>query len=418
MMRLVVSVEEHFHRTPDGTVWTQAQFPYAYWSRYLDVFDHVHVAARVRHTDRVPGGFVPASGREVSFANVPDYLGPEQYLLRLPQIRRALRAALRPDDAAILMIPSILGSLIYHLLRQSGRPYGVEVVTDPHQIFAPGAHTHPLRPFFRWLFTRQLREQCANAASASYVTRSALQRRYPPVGAQNAADSGSFPAGRSSYGITNVILGPEAFVDQPRAPLPARGTLTLVNVGTFANLSKAPDILIDAVDRCRRAGGDVRLVFVGDGQHRRAMEERAAAHGIADRVCFLGRLALGDAVREQLDRADIFVLPSRQEGLPRAMLEAMARGLPCIASAVGGIPELLPARDLVPPGDAGALASRIMEVAGDPARRAAMSARNLELARQYRDEVLQPQRIAFYRDVAAATARWQSQGARPDAKQP
>jgi glycosyltransferase involved in cell wall biosynthesis len=415
-MRVVVSVEEHFHRTPNGMVWVQAQFPYAFWSRYLAVFDQVHVAARVRHVDRAPDGFIPASGRAVSFADVPEYLGPEQYLFRLPQIRRALRNVVQPDDAVILMVPSTLGTHIYNGLRRDGRPYGVVVVTDPYQIFAPGAHRHPLRPFFRWLFTRQLREQCANATSASYVTQTALQRRYPVKAAADPSGAVMSFEGRRSYGMTDAILGSEAFVEHPRAPQSAQQTLTLVNVGTFANLSKAPDVLIDAIGICRRAGGDLRLVFVGDGRHRREMEVRAASLGVADRVCFLGRLPLGEAVRDQLDRADVFVLPSRQEGLPRALLEAMARGLPCISTNVGGIPELLSAGDLVPPGDAEALAARIMEIAHDPERRAAMSARNLEHAREYRDDVLQPRRLAFYREVEAATSRWLRQRAACAAK--
>jgi glycosyltransferase involved in cell wall biosynthesis len=88
------------------------------------------------------------------------------------------------------------------------------------------------------------------------------------------------------------------------------------------------------------------------------------------------------------------------------MVEAMARGLPCIGSSVGEIPELLPSEDLVPPGDVAALANKIREVATDPERMARMSARNLEKAKEYRDELLQDQRIAFYRYVREQTETW------------
>ena len=64
---------------------------------------------------------------------------------------------------------------------------------------------------------------------------------------------------------------------------------------------------------------------------------------------------MGHGVTEQLDAADVFVLPSRQEGLPRAMIEAMARSLPCVGSDVGGISELIPDW-VVPPNDPQALA--------------------------------------------------------------
>jgi glycosyltransferase involved in cell wall biosynthesis len=111
-------------------------------------------------------------------------------------------------------------------------------------------------------------------------------------------------------------------------------------------------------------------------------------------------------VRAALDHADLFVLPSRTEGLPRAMIEAMARALPCIGSTVGGIPELLPPEDLVPPGDAAALARKIREVVCDPDRMARMSARNLEQARQYREDALSGRRIAFYQRVREVTEAW------------
>ena len=108
----------------------------------------------------------------------------------------------------------------------------------------------------------------------------------------------------------------------------------------------------------------------------------------------------------QLERADLFVLPSHQEGLPRAMVEAMARALPCIGSTVGGIPELLPPEDMVPPGNVTALATKIRQVITDPDRMAQMSARNLQIATEYRDEILQKQRIEFYRYVREITETW------------
>jgi len=98
------------------------------------------------------------------------------------------------------------------------------------------------------------------------------------------------------------------------------------------------------------------------------------------------------------------VLPSHQEGLPRAALEAMARGLPCIGSTVGGFPELLAAADLVPPGSAPALARAISAVLGDPDRRRDMSARNLARAQDFRDHLLQERRVAFLAHVRQHTA--------------
>jgi glycosyltransferase involved in cell wall biosynthesis len=203
-----------------------------------------------------------------------------------------------------------------------------------------------------------------------------------------------------------VELSEQAFVSTPRPICLEKRRMRLVFVGTLAQLYKAPDVLIDAVALCVQGGLDLELTLVGDGKHRADLEAQAAARGIGQRVGFTGRLPSGDAVRAQLDRADLFVLPSYQEGLPRAMIEAMARGLPCIGSTIGGIPELLSAEEMVPPGDAVALAHAIRRVTADPQRLADLSARNLDKAQNYRDEALDRRRVLFYSHVKQETEAW------------
>jgi glycosyltransferase involved in cell wall biosynthesis len=358
------------------------------------VFDSVRVVARVRQVSAVPADWVRADGPQVSFVAVPDYVGPWHYLLRSGQVRRATRRGAEPGDAVILRVSSQLAGHIEPWLRRTGHPYGVEVVADPYDVFAPGSVKHPLRPFFRWWFPRQLRRQCAGACAAAYVTQHSLQRRYPPA------------AGGFSTHYSSVELSEEAFVSNPRPARTENRSISLVFVGTLAQLYKAPDVLIDAVALCVREGLDLELALVGDGKHRAELEAQAAALGLGERVRFVGRLPAGDAVRAQLDRADVFVLPSYQEGLPRAMIEAMARGLPCIGSTIGGIPELLSSEEMAPPGDAAALAHTIRRMVTDPQWLARLSARNLGKAQDYRDEVLNKRRVDFYRRVRQATRAW------------
>ena len=393
-MNVAVTVEHRFARTLDGAVWTQTSFAYPFWTRYLETFDHVCVVARVRDMATVPDDWKRADGEGVVFEAVPYYVGPEQYFLRRSQIQRTIRGVIQRAEASLFRVPSQLAMRTIQHLRSRQRPYAVEVVGDPYDVFAPGANSHPLRPLFRWWFSHQLRQQCRSACAGAYVTEQALQRRYP-------AGSAAFTTHYSS-----VELPESAFAAAPRPGPSGVRPLVLVTVGTLAQLYKAPEVLLDAVSICVRGGLPLTLVLVGEGKHRGELEGRAAALGIAEQVRFLGQIPAGEAVYTQLDRADLFVLPSRQEGLPRAMIEAMARGLPCIGSTVGGIPELLLADDMVPPGDVHALASKIREVATNPARMAAMSVRNMRKAKDYSEAVLRDRRCAFYRTIRESTATW------------
>jgi glycosyltransferase involved in cell wall biosynthesis len=274
-------------------------------------------------------------------------------------------------------------------MRRTGYPYAVEVVADPYDVFAPGSVKHPLRPFFRWRSPRRLRTDCAGACAAAYVTREALQRRYPPA------------PGAFSTHYSSVDLPDSALIAEPRPvdsfPVDGERLPRLVFVGNLAQLYKAPDVLVDAVGICAQQGLNVELTMVGDGQYRPELETQAAALGLNGHVRFVGQVPAGDPVRAHLDQADLFCLPSHQEGLPRAMIEAMARGLPCLGSTVGGFPELLSEDEMVPPGDAVALAFRIRQMVSDPGRMARLSAHNLDKAREYSNSVLDGRRVALYR---------------------
>lgn len=397
-MQVVVSTAHHFLRTPDRRVYSATGGRgYRFWQRYLEVFDAVRVLARVRDVAAAPLALQRADGAQVSFAPLPDYRGPVGFLKKGAAISNTVRVVLNEEAALILRLGMPIDSMVLGQCRRSGHPYGVEVVGDPYDVFAPGAVRHPLRPLFRWLFTRRQRRLCAHACAASYVTAQALQRRYPV-----APDA-------LSVACSDVELRPEAFVPDHRRWEQTADPARLVLVGSLAQMYKAPDVLLHAVARCCAQGLPVTLTILGDGKHRAELEALASTLGLSDAVQFLGQVPAGAAVRQQLDRADLFVMPSRTEGLPRAMIEAMARGLPCIGSTVGGIPELLPAEHLVPPGDAVALADKIGAVLRDPARMTAASQRNLARAREYADEVLHERRVAFYRYVKECTQEWLSQ---------
>ena len=157
----------------------------------------------------------------------------------------------------------------------------------------------------------------------------------------------------------------------------SHGPMTLVRrVATVANLrpEKGHDVLLEAAAIVVRRFPDARFDIVGAGSELPALRARAGALSLGAAVSFLGHC---EDVPARLATADLFVLPSRSEAFPNAVLEAMAMGLPTIASAVGGLLEVIAHQQngvLVPPDDPMALAHEISSLMADPAKAARLGA--------------------------------------------
>jgi glycosyltransferase involved in cell wall biosynthesis len=411
-MNVSIVLETRYLRTPDGNVWTKGPCTYSFWARYLSVFEGIKVIARVKQVVEVDGSYHLANGANVVVCAVPYYIGPYEYAKSWRSVGQAVREAIGMHDALLLRVPGAIAGRAVQDFWRTGRPYGAEVVGDPFEVFAPGIFEHPLRPLLRYLSVRALERQCAKAAAASYVTEKSLQRRYP--------------CRTDEHGVSDVQLEPSAYTDKARAyeihnssvELSAAAfklvsksyeqdrDTKLMFIGSMEQKYKGLDVLLKALAELRLTGSLVTLTVIGEGRYRAEMEELTRQLSLDRIVRFLGELPSGQSIRDELDRSTVLVVPSRTEGLPRVILEAMARSVPCIASKVGGIPELLQEEDMVPANNVSALVKKIDEVISSPERMRRMSERNLSRARDYRIEVLQARREEFLRALRARTEEW------------
>ncbi len=157
---------------------------------------------------------------------------------------------------------------------------------------------------------------------------------------------------------------------------PAPGEVTLGVVGRLSS-EKGVDVFLAACARLTSDGLPFRAVVVGDGPDREALVARAAELGLAGRVAFTGAVRDVAQVYEQID---LLVIPSRSEGLPNVLLEALRHDVPVVSTRVGAVPEVLTdprAGLLVPAGNPDALADAIargVELVGDPSAAAARAA--------------------------------------------
>lgn len=190
------------------------------------------------------------------------------------------------------------------------------------------------------------------------------------------ADRVLTPSGRTAreverdYGVEevevlhNVTGGLRRAVDGGR--LRGLPDAYLLFVGRL-RIRKGVEVLLEALGGLREEGTELPLVVAGDGEHRATLERRAGELGLGSGVDFLGRCS-AEQVRGLLEQARVLVVPSIYEGMPLVVLEAMEAGLPVVASAVSGIPEVVVDGEtgwLVPPEDSPALAAAL-RAAWDP----------------------------------------------------
>jgi glycosyltransferase involved in cell wall biosynthesis len=385
-VRIVCSSEARFERTPDAKVWAQSAFGRDLWTRYLQVFDEVAVIARMKDVQEPRAGWVRSCGDSIVFRAIPPYSGAAGFVAESHRTARVIVATLREPGAILLRVPSAVAFLTHAFV--GNLRYGVEVVGDPRAAFAPGVVDHPLRAALRSGADLMQRRICRSSHAALYVTERYLQDRYPTRGQQFAA--------------SDVDLDDSAFAERAVDRGAHGPTARLVTVGSLEQAYKGTAVLLEAAEMLVREGLPFTLRIVGSGRMESEFKAIAERRGLGATVSFPGQLDRA-GVRHELDQADLFVLPSLTEGLPRALVEAMARGLPAVATAVGGVPELLPAQCLVNPGDARGLARTIRSILEGPAM-PGLALQNRARAERYHEAIGSLVRRSFLECLRTAEA--------------
>jgi glycosyltransferase involved in cell wall biosynthesis len=381
-----VVIEQRFYRCAEHKFWTENAFPYDFWTRYLGVFSAVNIVARVMLVDKPQADWKRVDGPQVNFVALPSYIGPWQFLSSLYPVMQVLRSRKTVTRAVIYRIPGILSAL-YHLVAQAkNTPYGAEVVGDPADVFAKGASKSVLRPLIKYIFVKMLRAQCQAASAISYVTEFSLQRRYPPK-----------PTAFHTH-YSSIQLEEADFVTKQSYALSPE--LNIVCIGNLSQPYKGCDLMLQTLAQLKQQGLQCKLRWIGGGHLLESMQTMATQLGIEQQVTFVGNLADRQHIRDELDRADLFVLCSRQEGLPRVLIEAMARSLVCVATNVGGVPELLLENFIVERDNQAQLAQVLSALAGySSTQLMASSAQNYQKARQYENSALVARRNAMYQHL-------------------
>lgn len=357
--------------------------------RYLNSFEQVVLAVRTKFlSDREERGKYKhlIGTKNVDVIPLPFFQGPKQFILTYGKIRKAICEILEKKiDLAILRLPSTSAFFVWRIaVKKIGIPYATEIVFDCFDEYQNSCSL-----FYKYLWKTMHKWQvnaCHHAIGVSCVTQHYLQKRYYPL-SKNAI---------TSY-YSSIEL-PSSFYYKPRH-LSDKPCFQIVHVANQVQYSsrKGHNELIKVIAELKRIGCNVKLLFIGEDYDNGIAKLNAFATNlnVANMIDFSGYLSQQE-MRDTMINMDIAVLPTRSEGLPRVIIEAMAMGLPCITSPVSGNPELISSDLLVDYSDIKGMANKIKELITNRAYYAEVSETNFKKSKSYASEVLNIRRKNFY----------------------
>lgn len=391
MTRLLLSCDDYVYCHNSKYYTKPSLMPF--YQRYLRVFDKIRLVLRCREESILNDNRVPIeSNPNLEVVPLPFFQGPRGYAKVYFQVGKTMRDAVQGCDAAVLRIPSTVALRVGKLVKAADIPYACEVVFDAQDGWQG---EHGIARLLWKKIDRDMRYLCAGADGVSCVTEHYLQQHYFPI------KDMAFTSHYSSLALPKEFYG-SAKLYPNHSPFVIAHTANQVQF----NGRKGFNQIIDSLCILKKRGVKVKVRFAGedyDGGIEK-LSRYAEGLGVRDMIEFEGFLS-----RKKLDtflsESDLYVMPTTAEGLPRVIIEAMAKGLPCISTPVSGNPELVEGHFLVDYNDVKTLADRIEELVTNKSLYEATSNTNFENSLKYEATVLQSRRDDFYNKLLERVRR-------------
>lgn len=373
--------------------------------RFIEAFAEVYgrITLLVRIEDGEPGSY-PVDPDKFRVVELPPFeqFNPVGLWRTWPRLRAIFAAEIPRHGAVWVGGPHVVGWGLLHLCAA----FGVPCFTVIRQNLVEIVHykTHGVRRWPALLVAWWLEGQFRRLASR-VPTFTVGHRMFQAYGGERR------PTVHELY--VNLLRDS----DIPAAPPPGvEGAVkSLLWVGRMS-AEKGLPVLFRALVEPALSRADVTLTLVGSGPQEAELRRLMERLGLQERVRFAGYVPFGAELARFYEEATLFVLPSLTEGFPQVLLEAMAAGVPCVVSAVSGIPFFVAdGRDgvLVPPGDAAALAAAIAALVDDGPRCRAIAAAGLEKVRAHSLERERERMVHAIAKQLGFTTRFGEQGGSP-----
>ena len=322
--------------------------------------------------------------KEIKVVNVPNFKTPKRYFTKRKQVLEIIEKQIRKTDIVVLRTQSSIAQLALKYIEKYNKPYIIECVGCSWDSYWNHSLLGKIVAPYMYFKTKTAIKK---AKYVYYVTEKFLQKRYPTKG--------------KTVSCSNVVLDKhddEILLHRLRKinDLSSKEKLIIGTAAAIDTRYKGHEYVIKAIPKLLSLGYNVEYHLAGGvtGQKQSTfLFDLAKSLKVENKVIFCGSLS-SDQMASYYDSLDIYIQPSKQEGLPRAVIEAMSRACPCLGSNIAGIPELLQTECLFDKGSSKEIVKAILKILKLDLKQIARN--NFEKAKEFEKNILINKREKFY----------------------
>lgn len=391
MNLLFIHGAEKLKEDRSGNYYTDGSYNREVWNRYLSLCDGLSVIFRkdtkVYDAKEARQKFQVFDRNKIKFIEIPDL---NESILSFINLRKRYRThqiiknEIRRNNGIIVRLPSSTGNIEIKYAKKYKKLYLIEVVSCSWDTLWYHSMKGKLLAFPSYA---NMKRVIKSAPYVLYVSNEFLQDRYPTKG--------------YSIGCSDVVLPSlhDEILERRLNKIMSMDSEKPVIIGTTGAINvlyKGQEYVIKAISRLNELGYNFEYHMAGGGDNG-YLKSLAEKYKVVDKIKFLGSLP-HENVFEYLDNIDIYIQPSKTEGLPRALIEAMSRACPSFGSNTGGIPELLNKEYTFYVGSDNQICDLLKNL--DKERMIKLARMNFMKAKEYDRKLLDEKRDTFYRMFA------------------
>lgn len=375
-MRLTF-IHDHKFIEFEGRFYSTGKFNQRILNQYkVGTIDNIQVIGRLQNNKYKIDSLSKVSAKTIKVKPIKFLKKKSDFFFKKRCIYKFIKQNINNDEIIIVRLPSELGYIALKYLQKKDMKYGIEIVGDPWD--ALWYHGSLIGKAMAFINRRKTKKALKKSKNNIYVTKYYLQNKYPSKGKNFNASNVFLTKHQNNYELKNRII---------------------FKIGMVASLDTKYKGIDTALKSLRKLQNEnIILEIVGNGPKEK-WNKKIKEMNLENQVILKGTLKGGDPIYQWMMDLDLYIQPSYTEGLPRALIEAMANGLPSLASNVGGIPELLEKKFMHKAKDYKTLAQQIIMVKNNKEFRRKMSNDNFKVSKNYQKEKIEKERILFIKSI-------------------